>query len=358
LPQLPGSIGNAMSPLDTLRRDVVKPLLLLLLIAPGLAFAEGSFPVSELTVDGIYATKSVDTTFYCILGRNTCILKLPKGAINQDALIDSWLVAHPTAMAVPMSSHNWMFGKSGPAQPRVYLWIEDGADSLNVALVREGRYPAAAMADMVDDYREMADLNDEQLKKERAETPEENKPHRLVSDTDYAEKMQRISIAESQAKREMKGVWADAGLKGRTPPRDHYLIQQFDRHREWFDRIRLLIGENPKLAQVNRSNPKTSDLALSAGIAQKKIDEYLGLLVKLDANEQLVNVQGLGLQCLIVADIIYGAFDNGVIKGYVYGPTHREPVFQDLENWPSDAADVMTAYRPVADGWYLFELHH
>jgi hypothetical protein len=67
---------------------------------------------------------------------------------------------------------------------------------------------------------------------------------------------------------------------------------------------------------------------------------------------------GLGLQCLIVADIIYGAFDNGVIKGYVYGPSDPEPVFQDLESWPSDAANVMTAYRPIADGWYLFELQH
>jgi len=37
-----------------------------------------------------------------------------------------------------------------------------------------------------------------------------------------------FSIAELEAKREMKGMWADAGLKGRTPPRDHYLVQQFE----------------------------------------------------------------------------------------------------------------------------------
>jgi hypothetical protein len=340
--------------MHSFRRDLVKRFLLLLAISPGLAFAEGSFPVSELTVDGIYATKSGDPTLYCLLGANTCITKLPKGAINQDALIDSWLAAHPTATAVPISSHNFTFGKSGAAQPRVYLWIEDGADSLNVALVREGRYPAAAMVDMVDADRELAEMNNEELKKDRTETPEENRPHRLVPDADYAEKMQRVSIAGVEAKRDMKGMWADAGLKGRTPPRDH----QFERHRDWFERIRLLIRENPKLAQVNRSSPKTWDYALSAGIAQKKIDEYIDLLVKIDANEQLVDVQGLGLRCFIVADIIYGAFDNGVIKGYVYGPTHREPVFPDLGSWPSDAADVMIAYRPIADNWYLFELHH
>jgi hypothetical protein len=78
--------------------------------------------------------------------------------------------------------------------------------------------------------------------------------------------------------------------------------------------------------------------------------------VKLDANEQLVNVAGLGLQCLIVADIIYGAFDNGII--YVYRPSDPEPVFEDLGAWPSDAANVMAAFKPIADGWYLFELHH
>jgi hypothetical protein len=333
----------------------VKFLLLIFVFAPSFAGAQQPFPVSELTVNGIYATKDGDPTLYCLLGAHSCIIQLPKNAVNQDALIDSWLVAHPKATAVPISSHNFVLAGKGPAQSRVYLWIEDGADSLNVALVREGRYPAAAMADMVDYDREMAKLNIKGLEQERAKTPEENRSHRLVPDADYAEKMQRISIAAAEAKRDMRGMWADEGLKGRTPPRDHYLIQQYERHREWFERIRSLVRDNPKLAQVNRNDPRTQDFALGAGIAQKRIDEYLGLLEKLHANDELVDVQGLGWQCLIVADIIYGAFDNGVIKGYVYAPSQPEPEFQDLDSSP---ADLTTAYRPVANGWYLFVLHH
>jgi hypothetical protein len=354
---LGGTIATVMSLLSI--GDAVKVLLPILLVVPCFAGAQQSFPVSELTVDGIYATKRGDPTLYCLLGNETCLMKLPNGPLNQDALIDSWLAAHPKALAVPISSHLWAFGKSGLAQHRVYVWIEDEAESLNLALVRQGRYPAAMMADMVESDREtIATSRDAGLAKELAARPEENRPHRWVPDADYADKMQRVAAAETVAKREMTGMWADAGVKGRTPPRDHYLIQQFESHREWFERTRLLIGENPQLAQINRSDPKTQAFALSTGIAQKTIDEYVGLLVKLDANEQLVNVAGLGLECLIVADIIYGAFDNGVIKGYVYRPVDPQPIFEDLSAWPSDATNVMTGFKPIADGWYLFELHH
>ena len=56
------------------------------------------------------------------------------------------------------------------------------------------------------------------------------------------------------------------------------------------------------MAGIDR-DPKTWANARSAGVSSKKIDEYLDLLVKLDANEELVGVAGLGKTCLIVADI-------------------------------------------------------
>jgi hypothetical protein len=40
----------------------------------------------------------------------------------------------------------------------VYLWIQDSDDSLSVALVREGRYPAGIMQDMLEADRQQADL--------------------------------------------------------------------------------------------------------------------------------------------------------------------------------------------------------
>jgi len=70
-------------------------------------------------------------------------------------------------------SHNWALGKNGLVRHRVYLWIEDEAESLNVVLVRQGRYPAPMMADMVENDREMLEtVHDEGLAKELAERPE------------------------------------------------------------------------------------------------------------------------------------------------------------------------------------------
>ncbi|TLZ51836.1 MAG: hypothetical protein E6K22_10785 [Gammaproteobacteria bacterium] len=111
------------------------------------------------------------------------------------------------------------------------------------------------------------------------------------------------------------------------------------------------------MAEINR-DPKTWANARSAGVLPKRIDEYVDLLAKLDANEQLVGVAGLGEACLVVADVTYGLFDNGVIKGYVLSPSDPHPLVKDLENWPSDVIDATTAYRLVADNWYLFEVHH
>jgi hypothetical protein len=82
------------------------------------------------------------------------------------------------------------------------------------------------------------------------------------------------------------------------------------------------------------------------------------LLERLGANETLASVYGLGKACLIAADITVGLFDSGVIKGYVFAPSDPHLLVKDLEKWPSDVADATTAYRPVADNWYLFEVHH
>ena len=103
------------------------------------------------------------------------------------------------------------------------------ADSLNVALTREGRYAATAMIDMVEVAQRTLDEADadtrQQLEQERAQVPAENQPHRLITDSDYAAKMQLVMQAEQDAKRNQKGLWSDEGLKGRSPPKDRYLIQ-------------------------------------------------------------------------------------------------------------------------------------
>ncbi len=337
-------------------------LLLVLLIAPSWANAQRPFPISELSIDGIYATRAGDPAVYCLLGVNACLLAEVHNAWTDDPLLRTWLANHPGATAVPISQRSWLLGRNMPPAPRVYVWIEDHHDSVNVALVREGRYPASLMTDMVEADQQLAELERDprlgqfrdESEKERAETPEENRPRRLVSDAVYAKMMRRVEQAELEARKSKKGMWSDSGLKGRSPPRDEFLIRRFHDHRDWFERIQSMGNEDPRLAELNR-DPKTWTNLRSEGVDPGTMNEYDALLLKLDANEDLTGVYGIGQACLIVADITYGLFDNGLIKGYVFAPGNPVPVVNDLDGDPGNS--TMT-YRPVADNWYLFEVHH
>ena len=334
--------------------------LLLLLIAASAYSAEDPFPVRDLTVDGIYATRTGDATQYCLLGADTCRWKLPHNPWTQDAAIDGWLATHPNARVTPVSEQNSSVFPQTPAVRRVYIWIEDGTDSLNVALIREGRYAATVMIDMVEAELRTLDITDadirQQLEQETGQTPEENRPHRLITNSDYAAKKQLVMQAEQDARRGKRGQWSDAGLKGRSPPKDSYLMDTFAEHSDWFHTIANLLRADPRFLDINQE-PPTWDRARDAGLPPAEIALYVDVLQKLDANEQLTNVTGLGRGCLIVADITYGQFDNGVIKGYVWSPSSPTPLVEDLDQWASDPVTT-TAYRLVAKDWYLFELVH
>src|SRR5260370_41795736 len=171
-------------------KDAMFPLLLL--FAAGLADARQSFPVSELAVDGIYATKTGDHNLYCLLGANTCLLWGLHNPWTDDTLIADWLAAHPKATATPVSSRNWTLGNRQHPQHRVYLWIEDSGVSLNVALVREGHYVAAAMKDMVEADREMAGMGQKTgVAQDRSEKREKKRTDRLESSKDLTAQMPR-----------------------------------------------------------------------------------------------------------------------------------------------------------------------
>jgi hypothetical protein len=133
------------------------------------------------------------------------------------------------------------------------------------------------------------------------------------------------------------------------------MLKDYSDHKSWFDRVASLVQADPRPAEISR-DPESSRRARIAGVPQEKIDQCIRLLEQLDANESLANVCGLGKVCLSTADITVGLFDNGVIKGYVFVPSDPHPLLKDLENRPSDVGDATTAYRPVADNWYLFEV--
>jgi len=335
-------------------------LPLILLIAANAHSAQAPFPVRELTVDGIYATRSGDPAEYCLLGTRACLFRLPHNPWTEDSLIDSWRTAHPNAQATPISEEGTTLLRHGRPVRQVYVWIEDGPDSLNVALIREGRYAAAAMTDMVEVAQRTLNEADadtrQRLEQERAQVPAEDQPHRLITDTDYAAKMQLVMQAEQDAKRDKKGLWSDEGLKGRSPPNDRYLMTIFSDHPDWFHTIANLARADPRFLEINQE-PPTWDRARDAGLPPEEIALYADVLEKLDANEQTTSIDGLGRASLIMADITYGVFDNGVIKGYVWSPSKPTPLVEDLDQWRATSTTT-TAYRRVAEEWYLFELVH
>jgi hypothetical protein len=166
--------------------------------------------------------------------------------------------------------------------------------------------------------------------------------------------MQLVMQAEQSAKRNEKGQWSDVGLKGRSAPKDGYLLTTFEQHPDWFHTVANLVRADPLFMEINQE-PPTWDRARGAGLPPEEIALYVDMLQKLGANEKLTSVDGE--VCLIMADITYGLFDNGVIKGYVWSPSNPTPLVEDLDHRNADSSATI-AYRRVADDWYLFELNH
>lgn len=343
----------------------VRMACLVLMVAGNIAAAQSSFPAHDLKEDGISASKSGDSTTYCLLGAPTLICEVwrfvPQLSVPEEVL-STWMSAHPNAVAVPISSEERKLRVTEPAKRFTYIWIEDANDSLNLELVRSGIVRADALTDMVEADRQfMSQFNDPRLASTKAqiekERAQETPPQRLISDGDYAARMRRAQEAEETARRSKKGLWSDEGMKRWKPPSDEQLLADYATHKGLFHAITHLVASDGRLAQLSR-DPATWERARAAGVLQKEVDQYVSVLNQLGANEKLASVYGLGKVCLIMSDIAFGMFDNGIIKGYVYAPTNPKPIVSDLEHWPSNLSDETTAFRPVADNWYLFEVHH
>jgi endonuclease YncB( thermonuclease family) len=323
-----------------------------------------SFPARDLYVIGISAHRLGDPDIYCLVGQDVCAngMSISVGVGNDVEFVSKWLATHPHATATPISVQSKKILLARPAVHSTYIWIEEGKDSVNESLVKEGFYRAQAMIDMVESSRNFMKMFDDprlatgraQIEKERAE---EQAPQRLISDGDYSDRMKRLAAAEEDAKQNKRGLWSDTEMKRWNPPTDAQMLKDYSDHKSWFKNIASLVDADPRMAELSR-DPESWKRARSAGVSQDKIDQYVHLLEQLGANDTLASIYGLGKACLITADITAGLFDNGVIKGYVFAPSDPHPVVKDLENWSADVADATTAYRPVADNWYLFEVHH
>jgi hypothetical protein len=322
-----------------------------------------SFSVRDLYVHGVNAHRLGDGDVYCLIGGDFCLTTLgPIVHEDQVGFISDWLAQHPGAIATPISNESFKVMRDQPPLHGTYIWIEDGKESLNLALVRNGFYSAHSLADMVEARQQLEDsmkapsLADARaiMAKERAE---EAAPRRLITDQDYKSKMLQANTAEQDAARAQVGIWSPSEIVHWRAPSDAAMIDMYSEHPDWFQQAVTLAREDERLLKVVRSQDSIAQ-ARRDGVPQAKLDAYVGLLEKLGVNETIANVVGLGQLSLVKADIIVGLFDNGTIKGYVYAPTNPQPIVKDLEDWPPDLKNVDTAYRSIGNNWYLFVLRH
>jgi len=322
-----------------------------------------SFSVRELYVHGVNAHRLGDGDVYCLIGGDFCLTTLgPIVHEDQVGFISDWLAQHPGAIATAISNESFKVMRDQPPIHGTYIWIEDGKESLNLALVRNGFYSAHSLTDMVEARQQFEDsmkapsLADARaiMAKERAE---EAAPRRLITDQDYKSKMLQANTAEQDAARAQVGIWSPSEVVHWRAPSDAAMINVYSEHPDWFQQAVTLAREDERLLKVVRSQDSIAQ-ARRDGVPQAKLDAYVGLLEKLGVNETIANVVGLGQLSLVKADIIVGLFDNGTIKGYVYAPTNPQPIVKDLEDWPPGLKNVDTAYRSIGNNWYLFVLRH
>jgi len=187
--------------------------LFVLWACTSICVAQESFPAHGLKFQEHFASRTNDPNAYSLLGNNFFRALSTRTA---GEFVAQWLVAHDRARAIPVSKVNAARPGIAP-RPLIYVWIEDGANSLNIALVEEGIFSGGVMLDMVEAHQQLMEtLQDSMLsnarasiEKEIASTPEADHPKRLVSEAEYAEHRARFVAAEEKAKREKKGIWSD-----------------------------------------------------------------------------------------------------------------------------------------------------
>lgn len=168
----------------------------------------------EMTFQDIFASRHGDPREYILVGGGW-LRTIRYGDPRQ--FISDWLAAHPSATIKPISRMFMTNTRSKRTSETVYIWVEDGMQSLNVDLIRAGVFPGGVMFDMVDNRKGLDELLKDpkladaraQIEMERAEAPQD-RAERLVPDDDYKTCMHRIEVAETQAREEKVGIWSDA----------------------------------------------------------------------------------------------------------------------------------------------------
>lgn len=185
-------------------------IFLSLAMSCNVCFAQGDFPLSEVTFQRIFGQRAGETVMYSLLG-NGFIRTIRSD--DEEALIAEWRRQHPHARAVPVA-----IAGENSRRPVVYLWAVDGKESLNLFLVEKGVYPGSVMLDAVDaDRRTKGSAQRANIeagaayarKLTNAAPVLETPPRRLIADSRYAAFVQQLGASERSAKAKMNGVWSD-----------------------------------------------------------------------------------------------------------------------------------------------------
>lgn len=165
--------------------------------------------------NGIMASKGNDQRLYVLLGSG--FLRATTFG-DPKVFVSDWPKLHPKAVVTPISRMLSTNTRTHQVMKLVYVWIEDGTESLNVDLIRAGVFQGGTMYDMVDNEKgldrllksdpKLADARAE-IEKERAAAPQD-RSERLIPDDAYGKRMTRINEAEQAARAKKLGIWSDA----------------------------------------------------------------------------------------------------------------------------------------------------
>jgi hypothetical protein len=146
----------------------------------GLCSASEPLPASKVTWKEHFGESGTETnTLFCLMAHGY----FRSETTNIQAVVDAWLKTHPKAVVVTVVSSGPVYTKF-PNSKQAFVWVVQGADSLNAELVRKGCLaPETQM------------LNPD-------EQPQ-------VPQVDYNAFVRKVTEAAAQAKAHKAGIWRE-----------------------------------------------------------------------------------------------------------------------------------------------------
>jgi len=178
---------------------VIPGLIVFYLLLAGDAAAKpwrniDSIPASRIQWTGLSGTDGDDRTHvYSIMAQGTLFKPYPRKPpfpANVQAYVKAWLKAHPKARAVPVEAYPFF----SATVARVYIWIVDGDENLNLHLVAKGFFRASTQVPIL----RTADL--------------------LISSRAARDFRKKLVTAEATAAKLGRRIWQQEGREDGMPP--------------------------------------------------------------------------------------------------------------------------------------------